>query len=111
VSHRRAKKIITQGTGYFGNKSGNRPLLDFKAVSPIFERKKRMRETAGGVATRFCSRTTPRGLAPPVPEQSSEYPKAGAFPSGDWMSWPVRTHLLLERYRLDRTHGCHEPSV
>ena len=40
VSHRRDKKIITQGTGYFGNRSGNRPLLDFNAVSPIFERKK-----------------------------------------------------------------------
>lgn len=40
VSHRRDKKIITQGTGYFGNKLGNRPLLDFSKVSPIFERKK-----------------------------------------------------------------------
>lgn len=40
VSHRRDKKIITQGTGYFGNKNGNQPLLDFERVSPIFERKK-----------------------------------------------------------------------
>lgn len=40
VSHRRDKKIITQGTGYFGNKKGNQPLLDFERVSPIFERKK-----------------------------------------------------------------------
>jgi len=40
VSHRRDKKIITQGTGYYGIKTGNRPILDFKAVSPIFERKK-----------------------------------------------------------------------
>jgi hypothetical protein len=39
VSHRR-DKIVTQGTGYFGNKSGNKPLLDFSRVSPIFERKK-----------------------------------------------------------------------
>jgi hypothetical protein len=40
VSHRRDKKIITQGTGYFGNKNGNQPLLNFERVSPIFERKK-----------------------------------------------------------------------
>ena len=40
VSHRRDKKVITQGTGYYGNKNGNQPLLDFARVSPIFERKK-----------------------------------------------------------------------
>jgi hypothetical protein len=40
VSFRRDKKIITQGTGYYGNVNGNRPLLDFKKVSPIFERKR-----------------------------------------------------------------------
>jgi hypothetical protein len=40
VSHRRDKKIITQGTGYFGNKNGNQPILVFERVSPIFERKK-----------------------------------------------------------------------
>src|SRR6201999_2640004 len=40
VSHRRDKKIITQGTGYFGNKNGNQPVLSFDRVSPIFERKK-----------------------------------------------------------------------
>ncbi len=40
VSHRKDKKVITQGTGYFGNKNGNQPLLDFTRVSPVFERKK-----------------------------------------------------------------------
>jgi hypothetical protein len=40
VSHRRDRTIITQGTGYFGNKNGNQPLLNFERVSPIFERKK-----------------------------------------------------------------------
>jgi len=40
VSFPREKKVITQGTGYYGNVNGNRPLLDFKKVSPIFERKR-----------------------------------------------------------------------
>lgn len=33
-------KFVTQGTGYYGNRVGNRPLLDFGKVPPIFERKK-----------------------------------------------------------------------
>lgn len=40
VSFRRDKKIITQGTGYYGNVNGNRPLLGFDKISPIFERKR-----------------------------------------------------------------------
>lgn len=40
ISHRRDKSVITQGTGYFGNMNGNRPLLDFERVSPVFGRKK-----------------------------------------------------------------------
>jgi hypothetical protein len=40
VSHRRDRKIITQGTGYFGDTRGNRPLLDFRAVAQIFARSK-----------------------------------------------------------------------
>ncbi len=38
-SHKR-EKLITQGTGYYGNKVGNKPLPDFSKLSPIFERKK-----------------------------------------------------------------------
>jgi hypothetical protein len=39
VSHKRDRQT-TQGTGYFGIKTGNKPILDFDSVSPIFERKK-----------------------------------------------------------------------
>ena len=38
-SHKR-EKLITQGTGYYGNKVGNKPVLDFSKLSLIFERKK-----------------------------------------------------------------------
>jgi hypothetical protein len=39
VSHLRAGKV-TQGTGYYGLRHGNRPILDFGAMSPIFERRR-----------------------------------------------------------------------
>lgn len=32
--------LITQGTGYYGNRKGNKPLLEFSRLSPIFERDK-----------------------------------------------------------------------
>lgn len=38
-SHK-SKGFITQGPGYFGKKKGNKPLLDFSSLSPIFERDK-----------------------------------------------------------------------
>src|SRR5439155_22884725 len=39
VTHKIAGET-TQGTGYFGIKNGNRPMLDFDAVPRLFERKK-----------------------------------------------------------------------
>ena len=33
-------KKVTQGTGYYGIKLGNKPILDFSAISPLFERKR-----------------------------------------------------------------------
>jgi hypothetical protein len=39
VTHFRDKKVRTQGTGYFGIRTGNAPLPDFKSV-PLFERKR-----------------------------------------------------------------------
>ena len=36
----KSEGLITQGTGYYGNKKGNKPLLEFSRLSPIFERDK-----------------------------------------------------------------------
>jgi hypothetical protein len=40
VSHKRDRTITTQGTGYFGVKVGNKPMLDFESLPSLFERKK-----------------------------------------------------------------------
>jgi hypothetical protein len=39
VSHKR-EGATTQGTGYFGVKNGNKPMLDFDSLPTLFERKK-----------------------------------------------------------------------
>jgi hypothetical protein len=39
VSHKR-DGAVTQGTGYFGIKSGNRPVLSFDSLPPTFQRKR-----------------------------------------------------------------------
>ncbi len=40
VTHRRDRNVTTTGTGYFGIKTGNRPVLGFDSVPPFFDRKK-----------------------------------------------------------------------
>jgi hypothetical protein len=40
VSHKRDRTTTTQGTGYFGVKTGNKPMLDFDSLPSLFERKK-----------------------------------------------------------------------
>jgi hypothetical protein len=39
VSHKQ-ERATTQGTGYFGVKAGNKPMLDFDSLPTLFERKK-----------------------------------------------------------------------
>lgn len=40
VTHLKERNVTTQGTGYFGVRNGNKPILDFESMPPLFERKK-----------------------------------------------------------------------
>lgn len=40
ATHRKDRNVTTQGTGYFGVKTGNKPILDPKDIPQFFERKK-----------------------------------------------------------------------
>lgn len=40
VSHKRDRTVTTQGTGYFGVRAGNKPILGFDSLPTLFERKK-----------------------------------------------------------------------